>query len=387
MNIIWAVIFFLLLSLGITYVSWHIWQILPIGILAKWVVVSLLLACIVCFFTNFFVGLDHYPMAVSKFLYELGNSSIFITLYLAMVFIILDIGRIAHLIPKSFMFGSRLGTASILILVVAIFIYGYFNYERKERVQLNVETAKPLKRPLRVVMMSDLHLGYHNTRADFHKWVSDIMAENADLILIAGDVIDGSIRALLEQDMVTEFRRLKVPVYACLGNHEYYSGRKEAIQFYKDAGIHLLVDEAEKVELRGDTILLIGRDDRVNENRKSVKELLSGFSNNRYVILLDHQPYHLEEAEQAGVDFQLSGHTHYGQVWPISWIEEAIYEKAFGALKKGDTQYYISSGIGIWGAKFRIGTRSEYVVADIRSVSEKRQTQSKEPLQTTFATI
>lgn len=380
MNIIWAVIFFLLLSLGITYVSWHIWQILPICILAKWVVVSLLLACIICFFTNFFVGLDHYPMAVSKFLYELGNSSIFITLYLAMVFIILDIGRIAHLIPNSFMFGSRLGTASIFILVVAIFIYGYFNYERKERVQLNVETAKPLKRPLRVVMMSDLHLGYHNTRADFHKWVSDIMAENADLILIAGDVIDGSIRALLEQDMVTEFRRLKVPVYACLGNHEYYSGRKEAIQFYKDAGIHLLVDEAEKVELRGDTILLIGRDDRVNENRKSVKELLSGFSNNRYVILLDHQPYHLEEAEQAGVDFQLSGHTHYGQVWPISWIEEAIYEKAFGALKKGDTQYYISSGIGIWGAKFRIGTRSEYVVADIRSVSEKRQTQSKEPL-------
>lgn len=380
MNIIWAVIFFLLLSLGITYVSWHIWQILPICILAKWVVVSLLLACIVCFFTNFFVGLDHYPMAVSKFLYELGNSSIFITLYLAMVFIILDIGRIAHLIPKSFMFGSRLGTASILILVVAIFIYGYFNYERKERVQLNVETAKPLKRPLRVVMMSDLHLGYHNTRADFHKWVSDIMAENADLILIAGDVIDGSIRALLEQDMATEFRRLKVPVYACLGNHEYYSGRKEAIQFYKDAGIHLLVDEAEKVELRGDTILLIGRDDRVNENRKSVKELLSGFSNNRYVILLDHQPYHLEEAEQAGVDSQLSGHTHYGQVWPISWIEEAIYEKAFGALKKGDTQYYISSGIGIWGAKFRIGTRSEYVVADIRPVSEEHQSQSKASL-------
>lgn len=380
MNIIWAVIFFLLLSLGITYVSWHIWQILPICILAKWVVVSLLLACIICFFTNFFVGLDHYPMAVSKFLYELGNSSIFITLYLAMVFIILDIGRIAHLIPKSFMFGSRLGTASILILVVAIFIYGYFNYERKERVQLNVETAKPLKRPLRVVMMSDLHLGYHNTRADFHKWVSDIMADNADLILIAGDVIDGSIRALLEQDMVTEFRRLKVPVYACLGNHEYYSGRKEAIQFYKDAGIHLLVDEAEEVELRGDTILLIGRDDRVNENRKSVKELLSGFSNNRYVILLDHQPYHLEEAEQAGVDFQLSGHTHYGQVWPISWIEEAIYEKAFGALKKGDTQYYISSGIGIWGAKFRIGTRSEYVVADIRPVSEEHQSQSKASL-------
>ena len=84
-----------------------------------------------------------------------------------------------------------------------------------------------------------------------------------------------------------------------------------------------------------------------------------------FTIVLDHEPYHLEEAQQNGIDFQFSGHTHYGQVWPLSWIEDALYEDAFGPLKKGNTQYYVTSGMGIWGAKFRIGTRSEYVVLDL----------------------
>jgi len=73
----------------------------------------------------------------------------------------------------------------------------------------------------------------------------------------------------------------------------------------------------------------------------------------------------LEKAEQAGFDFQFSGHTHYGQVWPISWITNAVYECAFGEHQHGNTRYYVSSGLGIWGGKYRIGTRSEYVVATI----------------------
>ncbi|MBO6216439.1 MAG: metallophosphoesterase, partial [Prevotella sp.] len=87
----------------------------------------------------------------------------------------------------------------------------------------------------------------------------------------------------------------------------------------------------------------------------------------RYTILLDHQPYNLEQAEKAGVDFQFSGHTHHGQVWPISWITERIYEDAFGPYQRGNTRYYVSSGIGIWGGKFRIGTQSEYVVAKLNT--------------------
>lgn len=102
-----------------------------------------------------------------------------------------------------------------------------------------------------------------------------------------------------------------------------------------------------------------------SEKRCSLKDLTGHLDMRKFTILLDHQPYHLEQAEEAGIDFQLSGHTHYGQMWPINWIEDVIYEKAYGALTKGNTQYYISSGIGIWGAKFRLGTQSEYVVAQL----------------------
>ncbi|MDY6464188.1 MAG: hypothetical protein SPK80_06245, partial [Bacteroidales bacterium] len=84
-----------------------------------------------------------------------------------------------------------------------------------------------------------------------------------------------------------------------------------------------------------------------------------------FTILLDHQPYHLEEAEAAGIDFQFSGHTHRGQVWPLSWLTDTMYEKSWGYHRRGNSQYYVSSGLGIWGPKIRIGTRSEYLVLRI----------------------
>ena len=162
--------------------------------------------------------------------------------------------------------------------------------------------------------------------------------------------------------MAEEFSRLDVPVYACLGNHEYYGGCAEARQFYREAGIRLLRDSC---ATEGD-LCIVGRDDRSKKHRASVVQLMQKSDRSKYVVLLDHQPYHLEEAEKAGVDFQLSGHTHDGQVWPVSLITKTLYECAYGDYKRGSTVYYVTSGIGIWGGKFRIGTRSEYVVAIIQ---------------------
>ena len=168
--------------------------------------------------------------------------------------------------------------------------------------------------------------------------------------------------SLLRADMAKEFRRLQAPVFACLGNHDYYAGEPNSEKFYRDAGIKLLRDAT--IDL-GNGITLIGRDDRTNKRRKPLKDLMSGVDRNNYLILLDHQPYHLEDAERNGVDFQFSGHTHDGQVWPVNWIEKAIYEDSYGPLMKGHTFYYVSSGLGIWGGKFRIGTQSEYCVVTI----------------------
>jgi predicted MPP superfamily phosphohydrolase len=148
-----------------------------------------------------------------------------------------------------------------------------------------------------------------------------------------------------------------------MGNHDYIANANRTIPFIKSTGIHLLRDEAILVD---SAIYIVGRDDRSNPHRKPIKEILKGLNTNKPLILLDHQPYHLEEAANAGVDFQFSGHTHRGQVFPINLITDAIYEKSHGYLKKGNTNIYVSSGLGIWGGKFRIGSQSEYVVINLQ---------------------
>jgi predicted MPP superfamily phosphohydrolase len=245
--------------------------------------------------------------------------------------------------------------------MTVIFTYGYFHYKHKYREDIRLTTEKSMAKPIKLVMMSDLHLGYHNRREELRRWVDMMNEEHADAILIAGDIIDMSIRPLKEEKMYEEFKRLNAPVYACLGNHEYYSGEPDAQKFYEQAGIHLLRDSCAVV---GD-LCVIGRDDRTNQHRKTLADIMKQADRSKFTILLDHQPYHLEQAERQKIDFQFSGHTHHGQVWPISWITENIYECAFGAHQRGNTRYYVSSGIGIWGGKFRIGTRSEYIVATI----------------------
>ena len=353
-------IFMLLPLLGNVYVLWHVWRILPLPSWAKVVVVTLMVFAFLLLFVGFSRHV-HLSMPLATVVYEIGTSWLIILLYLFMAFLLLDIGRWVHLVPAAFLKNSWSGTLAVTAFMFIIFLYGNIHYHQKVRQPLMLTTGKTLSRKMKVVMLSDLHLGYHNRRSEFAKWVDKINEEKADLILVAGDIIDKNIQPLEEQEMHQEFLRLNAPVVACLGNHEYYGGESNALLFYKKADITLLRDSVTTV---GD-LCIIGRDDRSNPKRKTLSELMKGVDSTKYLVVLDHQPIQLEEAEQNGIDFQLSGHTHHGQVWPISWITESIYECAFGEWQRGSTRYYVTSGIGIWGGKFRIGTRSEYVVAEI----------------------
>ena len=399
----WMIIFLVLPIAGLWYTLWHIWQILPFSHGWRWLAVGVCTALFLTIFLGFLGAIEKMPLRLATITYETGNSGIFVLLYLVMLFLVLDIARWTHLIPKEWLFSNGRSAMCILALMVCIFGYGYIHYLDKVRVPLEIKTDKAIKSEeatlggqresqrrgkneegrgkseegrVKIVLLSDLHLGYHNRRTEFRKWVDKINNEHPDLILIGGDIIDISVRPLLEERMAEEFLRLKAPVLACLGNHEYYSGEPKAQQFYREAGITLLRDN---VATMGN-LRIIGRDDRTNPHRKSLKEIIASAETGKkpaeprekpaeapFTILLDHQPYHLEEAEQNGIDFQFSGHTHHGQVWPISWITDALYEDAYGSLQKGKTHYYVSSGMGIWGGKFRIGTQSEYVVLTITS--------------------
>ena len=356
-------LFLLLPFVGLAYVGWHVWTLVPLSRLWRTVIIVFGVASFLLLFLNLSHTIDRFPLWIARLCYDIGNSSLFVLLYLALTFIVLDAGRLLHIVPREWLHQNFYTTTAITVSLFVLFLAGNIHYRHKVRVPMNITTDKALSKPLRLVAMSDLHLGYHNPRKELARWVDMINGEHPDVVLIAGDIIDISVRPLIEEDMAQEFRRIEVPVYACLGNHEYYTGEPLAQQFYRDAGIHLLQDTCALV---GD-LLIIGRDDRTNPHRKALGRLCTMNSElcTHFTVLLDHQPYHLEQAERQGIDLQLSGHTHDGQLWPVSWITRHLYECSWGPWQRGNTHYYISSGIGIWGGKFRIGTQSEYLVVEI----------------------
>ena len=360
---IWFSILIILPLLALTYLGWHLWLLLPFSSAWKIGVIVLGVMCFLSIFLDFTGLLDRLPLPLARVLYNVGTSSLIVILYMVMLFAVLDVCTLLHLVPRQWLHANWPSCLVIFVGLSGLLLYGNIHYNNKVRVKLDLPTDKPFVSSRKIVMASDLHLGYHNTRRALARWVDMINAESPDIILIAGDIIDISVRPLIEEDMAAEFRRLQAPVYACLGNHEYYGNLRSALKFYQDAGIHLLVDDTATID---STLVVVGRDDHGNKTRKSLDELLAGVEDSTYVIVLDHKPYDLDQAERAGVDFQLSGHTHRGQVWPLSWVTDRLFECSWGSLQRGSTRYYVSSGLGIWGGKFRIGTQSEYVVAELK---------------------
>lgn len=355
-------LFMLVPALGNVYVIWRTFRLVPLPLWGKWLLVVLMASLFFGMFAAMGRSLDKLPMGVSTAIYEVTTSWLFILLYLFMAFLVADVLRLCHVLPAGCLRDNWTSTAIIFGIVAAVLVYGNIHYHDKQRHTLELTTSKPLKRPLKMVMVSDLHLGYHNRRASLHRWVEMINKEKADVILLAGDLIDRSVRPLIDDGMDEELLRLNAPVVACLGNHEYYAGQPNSLDFFRRADIRLLRDSVMDLG----SIQIIGRDDRTNRRRKSLADLCKTVDHSKYTIVLDHQPYDLQLTEEQGIDFQFSGHTHNGQVWPVSWITKSIYECSYGPYQRGQTHFYVSSGLGIWGGKFRIGTCSEYVVAELK---------------------
>ncbi len=358
-----AVFFLALAAAG--YVAWHLWRITPGGWGIKLSVTGLYIFWMGLAFAGFFLT-EKVPLGAARALYVIGHTWWIAMLYLLLVFLLADILSLCRILPRGLLKGNAAVGGGILLAVAAVLIAGRIHYSHKYRETLTIRTDKPLEQPLTIVLASDLHLGYHNSSREFARWVDLINSEQPDLILFGGDIVDRSVRPLLEEDYAGEFRRLTAPVISVLGNHEYYSDRAAAERFLHDAGITLLRDSL--VHFRGVTV--VGRDDRTNPHRQPLAALVPS-ADSTFTILLDHQPYRLEEAEAAGIDFQFSGHTHRGQVWPLSWVTDALYEKSWGHHRRGDTRYYVSSGLGLWGPRFRIGTRSEYLVLKLLPEDER----------------
>lgn len=348
--------------LGVAYSAHRLANLFPLSLSWRWGI-GIVWVCIILGLMLSMLLRSSLSERTTSWVYPLSSSVPFYLLYAVMIFIALDLLR---LVPKfkPYLTASWDLVAWVWIVFFLIFAYAKMRYEHKVRVPLELKLDKPLSKPIKIVGISDMHLGYTIGKEELSQWVKLINDEKPDLILIAGDMVDGDVRPVLSEQMAEAFNQLKAPVYACLGNHEYIGGEADRQAFLRQTKVQLLRDSVAYLPEAG--IYIVGRDDASNRYRQPLSALTASLDKSKPILLLDHQPHHLEEAEQSGIDFQLSGHTHRGQMFPINMIVDRMYEQSHGYLRKGRTQYYVSSGIGIWGGKYRIGSQSEYLVLTLR---------------------
>lgn len=313
--------------------------------------------CALSFFGTMLARNLAMPVFISHSMYIIGTSWLIFTLYMTLFLLLFDILKLLKVVRK-YRFGWSLA------LTLGLLGYGFYNYHHPETNVVNILTNKQYEgtsEAIKIVAISDIHLGNGTGKAAIKKYVGMINAQKPDLILIAGDLIDNSVVPLYTENMAEELADLKAPmgIYMVLGNHEYISGINKSIQYIKNTPIQLLRDS---VVTLSNGIQLIGRDDHHNHHRHSLQELMVNVDKSKPIILLDHQPFNLKETEAAGIDLQISGHTHHGQVWPISWVTDCIFEQSHGYRQWGNSHVYVSSGLSLWGPPFRIGTESEMIV-------------------------
>lgn len=351
------------------YVFYRGLQTLPSSITLKIVYSILFWLFTLSFFVRMFSG-DRLPQGLSITLSVIAFTWMVAVIYFALIILGIDILRIINhftalfppFIKENYQLVKYITGAASVIFVTGLLVYGNIRFNNPEVTRLELKIGKPLPGDeLKLVMISDIHLSNYITGDDLDKYIEMINGENPNLVLIAGDIADMRLEPLKKWGVAERFAKIKAPmgVYAISGNHEFYGGEKEQILNYlKEGGINILLDS---VAVTGGGVQIAGRDDRTNHKRKTLKEVLKDTDKSLPLILLDHQPFNLAEAENEGVDLQLSGHTHNGQFWPGSLIVKWMYELPYGYKKRGDTHYYVSSGIGLWGPKMRIGTKSEIV--------------------------
>lgn len=311
---------------------------------------------------------------VSEVFTWIGSFWLAAILYLFIIAILIDLVRLAHLvipypgfITKDYAAAKLLLLAGIIGVVVIIVIAGHINAlsPRIKHLDLTVHKNAGTLQKLNIVMISDIHMGTIIGPRRLSAIVNKVNALSPDLILIVGDAVDEDLAPVIRHNLGANLENLKAPlgVYSITGNHEYIGGAEAAVAYLLKHGIKVLRDS---IVLVNESFYLAGREDRDKERfsgkkRMTVEALLKDLDHNRPIILLDHQPFNLGDAEKAGVDLQLSGHTHHGQLWPANYIANAIYEVSWGYLLKGNTHFYVSSGIGSWGPPVRTGNRPEIV--------------------------
>ena len=255
---------------------------------------------------------------------------------------------LAYFIP--FYQASLISVAAAYLLAIASFLVA----------RLGPKLAKvSLGQDFKILQISDLHIGATLGQSYVKKVVDISLAAQPDCIMLTGDIGDGDPNA--HEESLQELTRLKAPlgIFLILGNHELYWPTNQWIEFFRKAGMTVLIDEEKQLNWKEKNISILGLSP---DNRKTVEELAPSKNN---LIVLAHYPHRAEEAALAGAKLFLAGHTHGGQFWPWSMLIGLFHRYAIGLYKIKDCAVYVSAGTGYWGPPFRLGRRAEVTLLEI----------------------
>lgn len=361
-----------------TYVLWRGWNALPPNKFVRIPFVFFFAIELIIYFIGYFF-FRHLPFDALHGFAWIGTTWMIFIIYMAALLLFYDAVRFINS-KKKFMPDSlspkryglrRIYFVSSLIFVIGVMAWGNWCFHHPVVTRLDLKVAKhsPKVKNMRIVTATDIHAGFLINKDIVRKYVDLIMEQKPDMILLVGDIIDYDVRSVEMENMQDEFRRLTAPygVYATTGNHEYIELKNEP----KEAKINWLATETGFTMLRDtavmvdSTLYIVGREDDKCGHRKELADIMQNVDKHYPVIVMNHEPHRLQEEVDAGADIALYGHTHNGQFFPANLILKFMYELPFGYKKKGDTHIYVSSGLGLAGPQYRIGTISEIVVMDV----------------------
>ena len=219
---------------------------------------------------------------------------------------------------------------------------------------------------MKIALVSDTHLGRWFGNRQIDKMVALIDKQSPDVVLIAGDVMNDSTAAYDKTNMHEHLSTLRAPlgVYATLGNHDY-SGNEIAIaKAIERAGIQVIDNKSVWLD---DAVLLVGRSDATAPKRPAAADLMADIQTDKPVLFLEHSPEALAEIKELPVDLHLSGHTHGGQIFPLTVLLKWFTPLVYGLKEVNGSQFLVTSGYGIGAVPFRLGTRSEIWLITLQS--------------------
>ena len=231
--------------------------------------------------------------------------------------------------------------------------------------------------PVKVVFVSDLHLGLLVGRRRLERIISALMSERPDLVLIGGDLYDTRPRNIAQLTEILKRIPIIAPTYAVTGNHEFINGIDECVSSMKEIGFNVLRGRA--VMDKKTDIQIIGVDDSSGQSPftstgYSLNKLMAELDPGKPIIFLNHSPLDFLKVRKLGISLELSGHTHGGQLWPLGYITRLIYKDGDrGLITRGSSHLYVSTGAGTWGPPLRLGTSSEISILNLISCKKEKK--------------